>query len=341
MNQTTNKSSSQSLPWKRATLKHQNPVLRKSIWQLTNSLVPYLALWGVMIWSLDVSYWLTLGLAVVAAGFLARIFMIFHDCAHGSFMKSNSANRLLELATGVLTFTPYRQWRHQHALHHANSGNLDGRGAGAIWTMTVEEYMSASRWKRMGYRLFRSPLFLFVLLPPYLFLVHNRIPARSLSKHHRRGVHLTNATILGVVILMSLTVGIKPYLLIQLPIITIAGIAGIWLFYVQHQFEGVSWERRQNFDFASAALRGSSYYQLPRILQWFTANIGFHHIHHLCPAIPNYSLEKCHRENLMFQQAKPLTLYSSMRSLSLRLWDERRGKLVGFGHIRSIRRGNP
>jgi len=340
MNQTTSRSAARSLFWRRATARHRNPVLRKSIWQLTNSLVPYFVLWGVMIWSLDVSYWLTLALAVVAAGFLARIFMIFHDCAHGSFMDSKAANRLLEYVTGALTFTPYRQWRHQHALHHANSGNLDGRGPGAIWTMTVEEYMSASRWKRIGYRLFRSPLFLFVVVPPYLFLVHNRIPSRALGEHHRRGVHLTNATILGIVVLMSLTVGIKTYLLIQLPIILVASVAGIWLFYVQHQFEGVYWERQQNFDFVSAALRGSSYYRMPRVLQWFTANIGFHHVHHLCPAIPNYSLEKCHREILMFQKAKTLTILSSLRSLSLRLWDERRGRLVGFGIIRSIRRGD-
>jgi len=324
--------------WRQSIARRQKPILRSSVWQLTNTLMPYFVLWGLMVWSLDFSYWLTLALAVVAAGFLARIFIIFHDCAHGSFTTSRRANRTLEFFTGLLTFTPYRQWRHQHAIHHATSGDLDGRGWGAIWTLTVEEYLSASRWKRLAYRLVRSPLILFVVAPPYLFLIHHRFPSRAAGLRDRRGVHLTNAALLGIVILMSATIGIKAYLLIQLPVILIAGVVGVWLFYVQHQFEGVYWERRQNWDFETAALRGSSFYKLPRVLQWFTGNIGFHHIHHLCPAIPNYSLEKCHEETPRFREVRALTLWSSFRSLSLRLWDERRKKLVGFGQIRGLRR---
>ena len=319
---------------KQAIASHQKPVLRSSIWQIVNTLVPYLALWGLMIWTLSISYWLTLAISVLAAGFLARMFMIFHDCAHGSFLRSQRANRLLEFVTGALTFTPYRQWRHRHALHHATSGDLDRRGTGDIWTLTVEEYLSASRWTRLSYRLLRNPLVLFVVAPLYLFLIHHRFPSTSVGKRERRGVHWTNLALLAIVVLMSLTIGIKAYLLIQLPVMLFAGIVGVWLFYVQHQFEGVYWERRPDWQFADAALRGSSYYKLPKVLQWFTGNIGFHHVHHLNPAIPNFNLEKCHRGSPAFQRVKPVTLWSSFNSLSYRLWDERRKKLVGFGRLR-------
>ena len=328
----------ENVSWKQALARRQSPSLRRSLWQLTNTLVPYFALWGLMIWSLNISYWITLGLAVVAAGFQARIFIIFHDCAHGSFMSSRPANRFLEFFTGVLSFTPYRQWRHKHALHHRNSGDLDGRGSGDVWTLTVEEYISAPRWKRIAYRLVRNPLVLFVVVPLYLFLIHYRIPSRSVGNNHRQGVHFTNGALAGIVIFMSFTIGIKSYLLIQLPVILLASTAGVWLFYVQHQFEGVYWERRQNWKFKTAALRGSSYYRLPRVLQWFTGNIGFHHVHHLCPSIPNYNLEQVHREIPMFQQVRPVTLCSSMASLSFRLYDEGQRKLVGFRHLKAMGR---
>jgi omega-6 fatty acid desaturase (delta-12 desaturase) len=324
--------------WKEAVAKHQQPALRSSVWQLVNSLIPYLVLWGLMVWALNFSYWITLALALPAAGFLVRIFIIFHDCCHGSFFKSRRANHLLEFVTGVLTFSPYRQWGHLHALHHATAADLDRRGAGDIWTLTVQEYLEASRWKRLAYRLSRNPLVLFVLAPAYLFLVQNRFPSRAVGRRQRRGVHWTNAALLAVVALMSLTIGIKAYLLVQLPILMIAATAGVWLFYVQHQFEGVYWERRQNWNFVEAALRGSSFYKLPRFLQWFTGNIGFHHIHHLSPAIPNYNLERCHRENRPLQAVTSVTLWSSMKALSFRLWDERQKRLVGFNRLRAVRR---
>jgi len=339
MTEKTTREDSGNSSWKEAISSWRKPILRSSLWQLMNSLVPYFALWGLMIWTTGISYWITLALSVVAAGFLARIFIIFHDCAHGSFTGSRPANRILEFLTGVLTFTPYRQWRHEHALHHASSGDLDGRGAGAIWTLTVQEYLDASRWKRIAYRTVRSPIVLFVIAPLYLFLIHHRIPSRTGGSHVRRGVHLTNLALLGILIVMSLTIGIKSYLLIQLPVTLFGGMVGVWLFYVQHQFEGVYWERGENWSFEAAALRGSSFYKLPRILQWFTGNIGFHHVHHLCPAIPNYNLEKCHRETPMFRQVRPVTLMSSLKSLTFRLWDERRRQLVGFSRIRRIRRG--
>jgi len=324
--------------WKQAVAKHRQPSLRRSLWQLVNSMVPYLALWALMIWTLDKSYWLTLALAVVAAGFLVRIFIIFHDCGHGSFFRSRRANRLTEFVTGVLTFTPYRQWRYQHAVHHATSGDLDRRGTGEIWTLTVQEYLEASRWKRFAYRLARNPIVLFIIAPTWVFLIENRLPSRAVGRREHLGVYWTNGVLLAIVVLMSLAIGIKAYLLIQFPVMVFAGAAGVWLFYVQHQFEGVEWKRRSDWDYTAAALRGSSFYDLPKVLQWFTGNIGFHHIHHLSPAIPNYNLERCHRANPMFLEVKPVTLWSSMKSLSYRLWDEQRQKLVGYRRIREIRR---
>jgi len=314
----------------------KKPILRRSVWQLVNTLLPYFALWGVMIWALSVSYWITLALAVVAAGFLARTFIIFHDCTHGAFMRSARANQLVGFLTGVLTFTPYGQWRHQHVLHHATSGDLDRRGIGDIWTLTVEEYTSASYWRRLSYRIVRNPIVLFVAAPLYLFLIHHRIPSHKVARRDRRGVLLTNGVLLGIVLVMSSTIGFGSYLLIQLPVILCAGILGVWLFYVQHQFEGVYWERSADWDFETAALRGSSFYKLPKVLQWFTGNIGFHHVHHLCPSIPNYNLERCHEVVPLFRQIKPVTLFSSMKSLTYRLWDERQKRLVGFGQLRPL-----
>jgi acyl-lipid omega-6 desaturase (Delta-12 desaturase) len=326
------------LSWKEAVTRHQEPMLRKSIWQVLNSLIPYLSLCALMVWTLHISYGLTLAVAVLAAGFMIRIFIIFHDCGHGSFFKSQRANHILGFVTGVLTFTPYDQWRHKHALHHATSGDLDGRGTGDIWTLTVQEYLEAPRWKRLVYRLFRNPIVLFVLVPLYLFLIHQRFPSRAVGRRERLGVHYTNGAILSIAVLMSLTIGFKHYLMIQLPVMAITGAVGLWLFYVQHQFEGVYWQRRKDWGFAEAALGGSSFYKLPRILQWFSGNIGFHHVHHLSPRIPNYNLERCHRADRLFRSVKPITLLSSLRSFTYRLWDERRGKLIGYRRLRELRR---
>ena len=328
------------LSWKQAIAKYQEPMLRKSLWQVINTFVPYLFLCGLMFWTLHISYWLTLAVAVAAAGFMVRIFIIFHDCGHGSFFKSQHANDFVGFVTGVLTFTPYHQWRHKHALHHATSGDLDRRGTGDIWTLTIQEYVAAPRWKRIAYRVFRNPLVLFVLAPPYLLLIHQRFPSHGVGRRERRGVHWTNAALLAIAVLMSATIGVKAYLLIQLPVVTITGTVGLWLFYVQHQFEGVYWERRKDWGFAEAALNGSSFYKLPRFLQWFTGSIGFHHIHHLGPGIPNYNLEKCHGENPMFQAVRPVTLWSGMKAMTFRLWDEQKKKLVGYGRLRDIRREN-
>lgn len=329
-----------SSSWKTAVAAHQTPTIPRSAWQLVNSVLPYLALCGLMVRSLDVSYALTLLLAVPAAGFLVRIFIIFHDCGHGSFFRSRRANHFWGVVTGILTYTPYQQWRRDHAIHHATSGDLDRRGVGDIWTLTVEEYLDAPRWKRLAYRMVRSPFVLFVLAPAYVFLIQHRLPSRASGTRERRSVLWMNLTLLGIVVALSLTIGFERFLLIQLPVSLIAGAAGVWLFYVQHQFEGVTWKRRDEWDFVAAALQGSSFYRLPKVLQWFSGNIGFHHIHHLSPAVPNYNLEKCHRAEPLFQSVQPITLLGSLKSLSFRLWDEQQERLVGYGRMRAVRRAN-
>ena len=324
--------------WKQTLARHQRSALRSSAWQLVNSLVPYAILWGLMAWASSRSIWLMLALAVPAAGFLVRVFIIFHDCGHGSFFRSSRANAFWGFVTGVLTFTPYGQWRHDHAVHHATAGDLDRRGRGDIWTLTVGEYLEAPLGRRLAYRLARNPLVLFVVGPLYVFLIKQRFPSRKDGPRERRSVHLMNAMLAALIVALGLTVGFGTLVKVQLPLTLLAGAAGVWLFYVQHQFEGVSWERREHWDFVGAALKGSSFYRLPKVLQWFSGNIGFHHIHHLAPGIPNYNLEKCHREEPLFQAVKPITLWGSLKSLSFRLWDEQRRKLVGFGHVRAVRR---
>jgi omega-6 fatty acid desaturase (delta-12 desaturase) len=320
--------------WQAIVARFQRPSRAKASWQLVNTLVPYALLWVAMAYALTVSYWLVLPLAVLAAGFLARIFIIFHDCGHGSFFRSRAANRTVGFITGLLTLTPFHHWRWQHALHHRNSGDLNGRGAGDIWMLTVQEYLESSRSRRFAYRLARNPLVLFVIAPFYVFVIHQRFAAASAPPRERRSVHWTNLAILVMAGVLGTIIGFKAYLLIQLGVSTLAGIAGLWLFYVQHQFEGTYWERGAGWDYTAAALKGSSFYKLPKILQWFSGNIGFHHIHHLSARIPNYNLERCHNADSLFAQVKPVTLLSSLKSLAYRLWDENQGKLVGFRAVR-------
>ena len=327
-----------TLSWKAIVLKYQQPSLGSAIWQLVNTLVPYACLWYLMYLSLSYSCWLTLALAALAGLFLIRIFIIFHDCGHGSFFKSRLANDVVGFITGLLTLTPYFHWRWEHAIHHATAGALDRRGTGDVWTMTVEEYLNASRWKRFAYRLARNPFVLFGIAPIYLFVIAQRFASRNASPRERRSVWWMNLAILGMAVLLSRAFGLTIYLLLQLTIQLVGGSIGIWMFYVQHQFEGVYWERDANWDYTEAALKGSSFYKLPRVLQWFSGNIGYHHIHHLSPRIPNYNLESCHKADPMFQQVKPITLFSSLRSLPLRLWDEQLGRLVGYRHMRKVRK---
>lgn len=324
--------------WAKLVAKYQNPDLGKSLWQAANSLIPYFAIWYLMYRSLEVSYWITLGLAFLASGFLIRIFIISHDCGHGSFFKSKKANNTLGALTSLLTFIPYYRWRHEHAIHHATAGDLDGRGVGDIWTMTIEEYLAAPRWVRISYRLYRNPLVMFGVGAMFVFLIKYRFSRPASGNRERRSNRRTNMALISIVCLLIFAVGIKAFLLVQLPITVVSSAAGVWLFYVQHQFEGVYWDRSEQWDYVTEALEGSSFYKLPKVLQWFTGNIGFHHIHHLSPRIPNYNLERCHVENPIFHDVKLITPISSLKSLTFRLWDEERHKLVGFGYLRTLRR---
>ena len=328
--------SNESPAWKEIVARYQKPSVGRGVWQVANTLIPYAGLWYLMYLSMTVSYWLVLPLAILAAGFVVRTFIIHHDCGHSSFFKSRAANDVVGFLTGVLTLTPYFHWRWEHALHHSTSGDLDRRGTGDVWTLTVQEYLESSRWRRFAYRLARNPFVLFVIAPLFLFVIRQRFPTPGASQRERHSVHWTNLAILGMVLGMGCLFGFKDYLLIQLTVTAVAGTAGVWLFYVQHQFDGVYWERNAEWDYTQAALQGSSFYKLPKILQWFSGNIGFHHSHHLSPRIPNYYLEKCHEAEPLFQSVKPVTLFSSFKSFTYRLWDEPRRKLVGYAHLKTV-----
>jgi omega-6 fatty acid desaturase (delta-12 desaturase) len=300
-----------------------------------NSFVPYALLWFVMVHALALSYWLMLPIAILAAGFLARIFIIFHDCGHGSFFESKRANNAMGVIAGIINLTPYRHWRWQHAVHHGTSGDLDRRGSGDVWTLTVQEYIESTRWRRFSYRLARNPIVLFVFAPLYVFVVHHRFASSSAPMRERQSVRRTNVALLGVVMVMSAVIGLKAFLLIQLTVLAFAGALGVWLFYVQHQFEGAYWARSKDWNYTAAALQGSSFYKLPKMLQWFTGNIGFHHVHHFNPRIPNYYLERCHEADPVFSRVKPLTLFASLKSLTFRLWDEQRNIFVNYRSLKS------
>lgn len=327
-----------STGWRQIVEKYRQPSAGRALWQIANTFLPYALLWYLMYLSLAVSWWLTVPLAVLAGAFLVRIFILFHDCGHGSFFRSRRANNLLGFVAGVLTFTPYRHWHWKHAIHHATAGDLDKRGIGDVWTMTVQEYLESSRWKRFAYQLARNPVVLFVIAPVYVFLLEQRCPSRGAGVRERHSVWWTNLALLCLAVGLSWLFGLAAYLLIQVTVMGVAGAIGVWLFYMQHQFEGVYWEREDNWDYTAAALQGSSFYKLPKVLQWFSANIGFHHIHHLSARIPNYHLQKCHEADPLFQQVKPMTLISSLRSVNLRLWDESAGQLVGYRRMRQLRR---
>ena len=315
--------------WRKAVAPYQNSDLKRSIWQLINTLVPYILLWSLMLWSLNVSYWLTLLLSIPTGGFMVRTFIIFHDCGHGSFFKSRKANEIIGFITGIVTFTPYHHWRHNHAVHHATAGDLDRRGTGDVWTATVAEYLSFPKWKRAFYRIYRNPFVMFLVNPVLLFGVGHRFAGKQAKRRERMSVYWTNLILLVILVLAHFTIGLKAFFMVQLPILWIGTAAGVWLFYVQHNFDGMYWERHEKWDFVKAGLEGSSFYKLPKLLQWFTGNIGFHHIHHLSPRIPNYLLELCHLENPILQ-VRPVTFFSSMKSLTFRLWDEKTRKLVGY-----------
>lgn len=306
-------------------------------WQLGTTLSLYAAVWALLYFAVGYSWWLTVPLVLLGAGLLVRIFIIFHDATHGSFFSSKVANDLVGGFTGVLTFTPYRHWRGEHSIHHGATGDLDRRGVGDVWTMTVAEYLASSRWKKFAYRVSRNPFVLFVVAPFLLFLGLHRFSRKGAPDRERRSVRNTNIALFVMMCVMGSVFGFVPYLILQCAIMLFAGAGGIWLFYMQHQYEDAYWERTENWDYTVAALKGSSFLRLPKVLQWFSGNIGFHHIHHLSPRIPNYHLERCHVSNELFSSVPPMTLWSSFRSMNLRLWDEASRKLVGWRHLRGLR----
>lgn len=322
--------------WKKNIAPYERPYIRRSIWQLVNTLVPFVILWYLAYLSLSVSYWLTLALAIPAAGFLIRTFIIFHDCCHHSFFKSRKANTIVGTITGILTSCPYYQWRYTHSVHHATSSNLNKRGVGDIWTLTMDEYLSLSPVRKLVYRIYRNPFVMFGLGPIYIFLIDYRFNRKRAGRAERINTYVTNLGIIGGAGSLSWIVGWQEVLLVQGPIFLLSGMAGIWLFYVQHQFEDTYFENEENWDYVSAALQGSSFYKLPKILHWFTGNIGFHHIHHLSPKVPNYNLQRAHEENAFLQEVPAIGMISSLRSLRYRLWNEQTKKFVGFREIKDI-----
>lgn len=326
--------------WRALVAPYQHSDMKRSLWQIANTVLPYLFLWGLMIWSVQISYWLTLALAVPAAGFMMRTFIIFHDCGHGSFFKSQKLNTIVGYITGILTYTAYHSWTRDHAIHHATAGDLDRRGVGDVDTLTVKEYLALSPLRKFAYRIMRNPFFMLVIGAPFVFLVAHRLSRRDAGRRERNSVIWTNIALVAIILLLSLTIGFKTFLLVQIPIFLLGTAGGVWLFYVQHQFQGVYWRRHSEWNFLDSALQGASFYKLPRILQWFSGNIGFHHLHHLAPRIPNYYLEKCQTENPEFASVQPLTLFKSFHSLKLRFYDEDRRRLIGFSDLRQLKKAD-
>jgi len=318
-----------------AIKKYEKPNLFKAVFQLANTFIPYIILCVLMYLCYQAGYplWITLGLAIVAGGLLVRIFIFFHDCAHQSFFISKKANTALGYICGILTFTPFEEWRMSHGWHHNTFGDLDRRGKGDIWTLTAEEFLAASKPKRFWYRFFRHPLVLLCLGPAYLFMVSYRYSHKGAKRRQKNSVIITNVSIATIIVAASLTIGFKAYAFIQFPVIFFAGVIGVWLFYIQHQFDGVYWSRHDQWDPIKASLHGSSYYKLPGVIQWFTGNIGLHHIHHLRSRIPNYNLQKACDDTQAFLNVEPFTIGKGFTSLQLKLWDEQAQKLVGFKSV--------
>jgi omega-6 fatty acid desaturase (delta-12 desaturase) len=323
----------------RIILQFTTPMRWKAAWQITNTVIPFITLWAAAALLVQAGFplWSAFIPILIAGPFLVRIFIIFHDCCHSSYFRSKRANELVGYLTGILTLTPFTDWGVAHIRHHATAGNLDKRGVGDIWTLTVEEYIAAPKLKRITYRIFRNPFFLFGFGPAFVFLILQRFSQKGIQHKGRFSVYLTNLAALSIVLLAGYTIGLKTFFIVQLPITIIAATLGLWLFYVQHQYEEVYWERNDVRDSLKAALEGSSYYKLPKIAQWFTGNIGLHHIHHLNPSIPNYNLQACHDEIQKLQHIEPIGVRKSLKSLRIHLFDEETKKLISFKAMNLLR----
>jgi acyl-lipid omega-6 desaturase (Delta-12 desaturase) len=322
--------------WREALAPYERPRLGRSLLDIATSLVPYVALWAAMYLALGVSYWLVLILSVPAAGFLLRTFIVFHDCAHGAFLPSKRANTLLGRILGVVLFSPFQSWRQSHAVHHATAGDLDRRGVGDVQTLTVAEYGALPWPRRLAYRAFRNPAVMFGIGPTWALVVQPRFVPVSARPRIRRSVIGTNLALLLLVGALCLLLGWREYLLVETPSLLLAAGAGVWLFYVQHQFDDTYWKTSGDWSYADAALRGSSYLKLPKVLQFFTGNIGLHHVHHLSARIPNYNLQRAHDRNPIFHGVPTLSLWDGLRAVRLKLWDEDGARLVTFSQARAI-----
>ncbi|MDA5560995.1 MULTISPECIES: fatty acid desaturase [unclassified Exiguobacterium] len=322
--------------------KHVSPFeksdIRISVRQMINTILPFLVSWFLAYQLLSVSIFLTLPFTLIAAGFVVRMFIIFHDCTHGSFFKNKKANAIVGTITGILTLFPYEKWKREHAIHHASSGNLDKRGVGDIWVMTIEEYIEASKWTRLKYRLYRHPLVMFGLGPLWLILVTSRFNRKDARKKERQNTYIINLSLVVLYSALIYVIGWQAFLIVQGTTMFIAGVLGIWLFYVQHTFEDSYFEDEQEWDYVKAAIEGSSYYELPKVLQWVTGNIGFHHVHHLSPRVPNYHLEKAHTSTPPLQRATTIGLFSSLKSLRYKLYDANNKTFVTFREVRHLLR---
>lgn len=327
--------------WTQILACYREPNDQRGIFEVAITLIPLIGLW-VLVWAtLDISYWLSLLLAVPAAGFLVRLFMIQHDCGHGSFFRKKWANDWAGRVLGVLTLTPYDFWQRTHAIHHASSGNLNRRGIGDIDTLTLREYCALSFWGRLRYRAYRHPLTMFGIGPAYLFVFQHRLPVGLMRGNGWKlwiSTMATNAGIAACIVVLIWLIGVGNFLLVHMPITLLAASIGVWLFYVQHQFEETLWERDPAWDRHEAALHGSSHYDLPAILRWFTANIGVHHVHHLCSGIPSYRLPRALRDHPQLRDVSRLTLLESLRCVKLVLWDESQRRLISFREAHRLAR---
>lgn len=303
--------------------------------------VAYLAMWPVLVWSLGVSYWLTLLISIPAAGLLLRTFILFHDCTHGSLFERRPTNLWFGRFFGLLVFHPFAHWRHSHAVHHGSAGDLDRRGAGDVMTMTVTEYRDASPRARLTYRAFRNPAVMFGIGPLWALVIQPRIPPSTANRSLRNSVWLTNLAVLVLVAAACLLIGWQEYLLVQVPMVFVAGTMGVWLFFVQHQFEDVYWESSEDWSYADAALRGSSHLKLPKPLQFFTGNIGLHHVHHLSSRVPNYNLQAANDGLSVFDDVPVLTFWQSLRCTRFKLIDDRTGRLLTWRQARQLDRLPP
>ncbi len=324
------------MPAKQTLAPYAQPDVGRAVLDIAASLVPYVGLCALMYACLQVSYVLVLTLAVPAAGFAVRTFIVFHDCGHGSFLPSRRANAWVGAVAGMLVYMPYLWWRHDHAVHHATAGDLDRRGVGDVQTLTVAEYYRLSSRRRLGYRLFRNPFVMFGLGPIVTLLLTPRVVSRSARPRIRRSVIGTDLALAVVIGAICWVAGWQAFLLVQLPVFMIGGSVGIWLFYVQHQFEDTYWQSADDWSYADAALRGSSHLKLPKVLQFFTGNIGVHHVHHLNARIPNYNLQRAHDENPVFHDVPTLTILDGLRAVRLKLWDEDERRLLTFPQARRL-----